>query len=81
MEQLHETECEVRSLKTMTQRMVLTHEEMVILNMGQIDNIANDFAIHCTTYSLFKQTIVFPEFKNRKREEVCPSERLKLSYL
>ncbi|PWA76058.1 hypothetical protein CTI12_AA237080 [Artemisia annua] len=27
-EQLQETECEVRSLKTMTQRMVLTHEEM-----------------------------------------------------
>ncbi|KAK9074959.1 hypothetical protein SSX86_003278 [Deinandra increscens subsp. villosa] len=28
MEQLHETEHEVKSLKTMTQRMVLTHEEM-----------------------------------------------------
>ncbi|KAK1439399.1 hypothetical protein QVD17_05217 [Tagetes erecta] len=28
MEQLYETECEVRLLKTMTQRMVLTHEEM-----------------------------------------------------
>ncbi|KAL8265859.1 hypothetical protein R6Q59_003203 [Mikania micrantha] len=28
MEQLYITDCEVRSLKTMTQRMVLTHEEM-----------------------------------------------------
>nr|GEU38881.1 coiled-coil domain-containing protein SCD2-like [Tanacetum cinerariifolium] len=29
MEQLYTTECEVRSLKTMIQRMVLKHEEMV----------------------------------------------------
>ncbi|GJT87299.1 coiled-coil domain-containing protein SCD2-like protein isoform X2 [Tanacetum coccineum] len=31
MEQLHVTECEFRSLKTMTQRMVLTQEEMIII--------------------------------------------------
>ena len=29
MEQLHEAECEVTSLKTMFQRMILTQEEMV----------------------------------------------------
>ncbi|KAJ0942019.1 hypothetical protein HanPSC8_Chr03g0086961 [Helianthus annuus] len=33
MEKLYETEHEVRSLKTMTQRMVLTHEEMVSTTM------------------------------------------------
>lgn len=31
VEQLHEAESEAKALKTMTQRMILTHEEMVAL--------------------------------------------------
>ena len=34
MEHLHVYECEVKSLKTLTQRVVLTHEEMVFTNYG-----------------------------------------------
>ena len=34
VEQLHEAESEANALKTMTQRMILTHEEMVVLSIN-----------------------------------------------